>query len=108
MNINQLNQNEYVDKSKEWTKNIEDVANKAEDMLPKLEKEPDRSQFIKEVSNSLIAVNSEEQQLVAEKATVKPTTAEWNKVAKRDVTQVEKTQLWTGLNTEVETWVDVA
>jgi len=45
-------------------------------MLPKLEKEPDRSQFIKEVSNSLIAVNSEEQQLVAEKATVKPTTAE--------------------------------
>ena len=47
MNINQLNQNEYVDKSKEWIKNIEDVANKAEDMLPKLEKEPDRSQFIK-------------------------------------------------------------
>jgi hypothetical protein len=43
-------------------------------MLPKLEKEPDRSQFIKEVSNSLIAVNSEQQ--LAEKTIVKPTTAE--------------------------------
>jgi hypothetical protein len=47
MNINQLNQNEYVDKSKEWTKNIEDVANKAEDMLEKgLWEEPDRSTFV--------------------------------------------------------------
>jgi len=47
MNINQLNQNEYVDKSKEWTENIEDVANKAEDMFPNLKKEPGRSKFIK-------------------------------------------------------------
>ncbi len=45
--LNQLNQNEYVDKSKEWIKNIEDVADKAEKMLEKgLWEEPDRSTFV--------------------------------------------------------------
>ena len=75
-------------------------------MLPKLEKEPDRSQFIKEVSNSLIAVNSEQQ--LAEKTIVKPTTAEWNKVAERDVTQAKETQFWTRLDKKEETLVDFA
>ena len=104
MNINQLNQNEYLQQEKSAVDGVEKFA---DDRIWTLT--PDEQRLVvEEVSNGLIAVNSEEQQLVAEKATVKPTTAEWNKVAKRDLTQVEKTQLWTGLNTEVETWVDVA
>lgn len=102
MNINQLNQNEYL-KQQEGSA-VDGVEKFADDRISKLNLD-EQKRVVKEVSDSLIAVNSEQQ--LAEGTTVKPTTAEWNRVAKEDVAQVGK-QSWTELDKQGETWVDFA